>query len=151
MFKLKHSIHAAAAALVFLGAASAGPAADSKAADSKAADCKTADCKSMPMHHHHDDLTILTLVEKATTSADHAAVAKRYEEQAADYEKQAAEHEKLAAQYRKGPRNPKWNNYADLAVHCDNQAKRMKEAAADAREMAQLHGDVAKMTTPETK
>ena len=137
-----------------LSLALAGIALPSLAADARDGDCKTGDCSSMHSTEHHHDIAILALVEKAQTSADHKAVAQRYEEQAADYERQAAEHTKLAAQYRKGvPSKPRASmvTATAAAAHCDNQAKRMKEAAAEARDMAQLHGDMAKLTIPASK
>lgn len=136
MFKL--SRHAALAAAALLGAASLGMAADNP---------------PMPKMEHHD-VTILHLVETATTTADHAGVAKRFEEEAAQFDKQAAEHEHLAAQYRHHP-NP-WAkksagvNTTVMAAHCERIAKSLRASAADARDMAQLHGDVSKVTTPET-
>jgi hypothetical protein len=124
MSKIKHSFYAASA-MALMGAASFGSVSTAYA-----------------------DTSALQSVEKAQSPADHAAIAKRYEKEAADYEKQATEHEQLAAKYRKMPSNPKLNlNATELAAHCDRQAKRMKEAAAEAREMAQMHGDVAKLTS----
>lgn len=135
MFML--SRHAAIAAVALLGAASLGIAADNP-----------------PMHMmDHHDVTILHLVETATTTADHEAVAKRFEEEATQFDKQAAEHEQLAAQYRNHP-NPWANksagvNTTEMAAHCERIAKSLKASAAEAREMAQLHRDVGKVTTPE--
>lgn len=146
---LKKTFYAAVLSLTLVGYATL-----SVAADAKAGDCRSGDCKAMHSAEHHHDVAILTLVEKAQTSADHKFVSERYEEQASDYQHQAVEHEKLAAQYRKGgPSNPRANmtTAAAAAAHCDSQAKRMKEAAAEAREMAQLHGDMAKLTVPATK
>ena len=137
MLKFKHFIYAASAALALLGAHSGVLANEAKT-----------------------DPTTLQMVEKSQSPADHAALAKRYEQQAVDYERQAAEHVKLAAKYRKMPRNPEWTlNSADLwntdsaalTAHCENQAKRMTEAAAEAREIAQLHADIAKLIAAATK
>lgn len=131
---LSYRIRAATATAALFALASVGLAADSK-----------------PTHMtDHHDVTILHMVETASTPADHEAVAKRFEDEAVRYEKQAAEHEKLAAQYRKAPSNPKWNNNASaMAAHCDRLAKNLKDSAVEARDMAQLHRDVGKLTTPE--
>lgn len=95
------------------------------------------------------DMTVESQVEKAHTQAEHDAVAKRFEEEAAAFDKQASEHEKLAAQYRKQP-NP-WGaksgpSVAGLASHCDRVAQSLKKSASEAREMARLHRDVGKLT-----
>lgn len=131
---LSYRIRAATATVALFTLASVGFAADSQ-----------------PMHMmDHHDVTILHMVETASTPADHEAVAKRFEEEAARYEKQAAEHEALAAQYRKAPGNPKWNNNSSaLADHCDRLVKSLKASATEARDMAQLHRDVGKLTTPD--
>ena len=133
MLKLQRFIYAASVALALLGAASGVLASEAKT-----------------------DPTTLQMVENSHSPADHAALAKRYEQQAADYERQAAEHVNLAAKYRKMPTNPEWalnsddlwnTNSTALTAHCENQAKRMTEAAAEAREIAQLHADIAKLIT----
>lgn len=101
---------------------------------------------SMPMHEHRmqHDVTILHLVETAQTAADHEAVAKRLEAEAAQFDKDATQHERLAKQYRRGiGAGPKGNPGA-LAQHCDNLVKNLKASAKDAREMAQLHRDIGK-------
>lgn len=129
---LTRSTFVTTAAAVLLGIASIGNAAEDK---------------SMHKMEHQHDVTILHMVETANTAKDHEAVAKRFDDQAAQFEKQAAEHEKLAAHYRKAPTNPKWNNNSTaLATHCDHLATSLKASAADARDMAQLHHDFAKMT-----
>lgn len=98
------------------------------------------------MHHvDHHNITLEHLVTEAKTTADHEAVAKRLDAEAAEYDKKAAEHERMAVHYRKAPSNPKLNNNASaLATHCDHLAVSMKESARDAREMAQLHRDLGK-------
>lgn len=99
-----------------------------------------------PLHVETHIIVLEHQVETATTSADHEAVAQSFVDEAAQLEKQAAEHEHLAAQYRKAPSNPKWNNNATaLAAHCDKLTQSLKAAAVEAREMARLHHDVAKL------
>lgn len=94
------------------------------------------------MEHQHD-VTILHLVETAQTSADHEAIAKRFEDEATQLDKQAAQHERLAKQYHRGQGVPPKGNAAGLANHCDRLTKNLKASATDARAMAQLHREVA--------
>ena len=102
--------------------------------------------QSMPVHEHRmqHDVTILHLVETAQTTADHEAVAKRFEEEAAKFDKDAAHHERLGKHYRKGLGVGPKGNADSLARHCDNLVKNFKASATDAREMAQLHRDIGK-------
>jgi len=97
--------------------------------------------KPMPMHHQHD-VTIVQLVETAKTRADHEAIARRFDEQAAQFDKDADHHAKLAKNYHAGLGNPKVNT-ASLAQHCDNLVKNLRASAADARELAKLHREAA--------
>jgi len=99
--------------------------------------------KPMPMQMEQHDITIVHMVETAQTKADHEAVAKRLEEEAAQFDKKAAEHKRLADHYHKGVGVGPKANAASLATHCDNLVKNFKASAADAREMANLHRAVA--------
>lgn len=124
---LMRFLHTATVAAALLALASLGTAAE-----------------EMPMHTmEHHDVTITHLVETAQTKADHEAVAKRFEEEAAQFDKKAAEHQRLADQYHKGMGVGPKTNAASLANHCDNLVKNLKASAADAREMANLHRAVA--------
>jgi len=116
----------ATAAAAMLALASVSSAADEKATD--------------PMHHVNIDQQ----VEMAQTQADHEAVAKRLEDEAAELDKQADEHERLAKRYRAGLGVGPKTNAASLATHCDNFVKNLRASANDAREMARLHRDVGK-------
>lgn len=89
-----------------------------------------------------------THVDVADTGAEHHAAAERYESQARDFDKQVAEHVQMGIEYRKRARAQPKMNYVVLAEHCDRLAKNLKAAAAEARELAHLHGAVAKMGTP---
>lgn len=102
--------------------------------------------QSMPVHEHRmqHDVTVLHLVETAQTAADHEAVAKRLEAEAAEFDKQAQHHERLGKHYRKGLGVGPKGNADSLARHCDNLVKNFKASATDAREMAQLHRDIGK-------
>ncbi|MGD9878592.1 MAG: hypothetical protein AB7U95_00500 [Reyranella sp.] len=99
--------------------------------------------KPMPMmEHHQHDVTIVQLVEAAQTRKDHEAVARRFDEQAAQFDKDADHHAKLAKNYHARLGNPKVNT-ASLAQHCDNLVKNLRTSAAEAREMAKLHREAA--------
>ena len=89
-----------------------------------------------------------THVDVADTGAEHHAAAERYESQARDFDKQAAEHEQMGVEYGKRARSQPKMNYVALGAHCDRFAKILKSAAAESRELAHLHGAVAKMGTP---
>lgn len=106
----------------------------------------TAQEKDKPMHEHmmDHDVTITHQVETAKTAADHEAIAKRFDAEAAEFEQQAARHEDLAKHYGYGHGGGPKANTASLAQHCKSLAKNLKASAADAREMAQLHRDVGK-------
>ena len=124
----RHSLHAMTLTAALLGVASVGTAAEEK---------------PMPAMEHQHDITILHLVETAQTSKDHEAVAKRFDEEAAEFDKDAAHHEQLAKQYRHGIGAGPKGNSAALAQHCDNLVKNLKASAVDMREMADLHRGVA--------
>lgn len=89
------------------------------------------------------EITIDRQVEIAQSMADHEAVAQRFEEEAAQFEKQAARHERLSKHYRSGLGAGPKGNPASLALHCERIAKNLRDSAADAREMARMHRDVA--------
>ena len=83
--------------------------------------------------------------EAGQSYGEHEAAALRFENEAKVFDRQVAEHEQMATEYRKLARlNPK-SNYASLANHCDRLAKNLEAAAEQAREMARLHHDVAKL------
>lgn len=103
--------------------------------------------KPMQMQMEQHDITIVHMVETAQTKADHEAIAKRFEEEAAEFDKQAAEHQRLADHYHKGMGAGPKGNPGLLANHCDNLVKNFKASAADAREMANLHRAVAQGLT----
>ena len=130
MFTRNFSI--AAAALTLLGLASMSAVADEKA---------TQQVQQM------QQVTIDQQAATARTRADHEAVAKRFEDEAADLDKQAGKHERLAKQYHSGVGVGPKTNALSLANHCDTFVKDLRAAAKDAREMAQMHRDIAKSLT----
>ncbi len=95
----------------------------------------------------HVEVTMSEQLAKASTPADHKAMAQRFDEEASQLDKQAAEHEQLATQYKQHP-NPNalksaGVNTTVMAEHCDRIAKSLKASASEAREMASLHRNVA--------
>ena len=96
----------------------------------------------MPAQMHaaeHQDVT-------PTTRASHEAAAERLESEAQQLDQQAAQHQKDAVEYRKRIRIMRKFNYAAMANHCDRLAKSLRASATAARELAQLHRDMAKLT-----
>jgi hypothetical protein len=96
------------------------------------------------MHMDDQEMSIDHQVEMARSAADHEAVAKRLDDEATLLEKQAGEHERLAKRYRSGMGVGPKTNAASLAAHCDKLVKSLRASAAEVREMAQLHRDLAK-------
>ena len=70
------------------------------------------------------------MVESAKTPADHEALAKMYDEQAAKASAQAAEHAKMAKSYRNVQR------LSQSATHCERLADYYKSAAEDYKGLA---------------
>lgn len=89
------------------------------------------------------ELTLDNQVELARSMADHEAVARRFEEEAADFDNKAAEHERLAKSYRSGAGLGHVGGAAVLAAHCENIARNLRQSARDARELARAHRDIA--------
>lgn len=94
------------------------------------------------MHMQNPESSIEHQLEIAKTSADHDAIAKRFEDEAAQLEKQAGEHERLSRRYRGGMGVGPKTNAESLASHCDSLVKNLQASAKEAREMARLHHDV---------
>lgn len=105
----------------------------------------SAAAENQPTHAtEHHELTITHLVETAQTRADHEAVAKLYDEEAAQLDRKAADHRRLASHYHKGLGIHQKASSASLAKHCDNLVENYQASAADLREMANLHRAVGK-------
>jgi hypothetical protein len=92
------------------------------------------------------DKEIATLVENAKTAADHEAIAKLYDEEAATARKKADEHRKMGAKYTHFEAgNPKVQlAHFDMPKHCENLAKSYEAAAKEAEDMAAAHRATAK-------
>lgn len=125
------SVYIAAMAALLLAAASIGLASDAK-----------------PKHQMAQDSTIDQMVETAKTAKDHEEIAKSYDAEAEGFDEKAARHEKLAKQYKLGAGIGPKSNPSGLSNHCGRLVKNLKASAADAREMARLHREVAKSIAP---
>ena len=78
----------------------------------------------------------------AKTPADHQAIAATYEKEAARLEEMAKEHDAMAKTYRAASAGKKGMYKASMSTHCQNLAKRYREAAEDNRAMAAEHRDM---------
>jgi hypothetical protein len=76
----------------------------------------------------------------ADTKAEHQALAKYYEDQAAGARKLAERHQQMHRAYVGG----KGYNTQAFAVHCDKISQQQKEIAKDYDALAKLHHDEAK-------
>lgn len=100
--------------------------------------------QDQPTHVEITHVAVEHHADTPDTSAGHSEVATRLRQEADAYDKEAAEHEKDAVTYRQSARLLPKANHANLADHCDRLAKSLKASAAEAREVAQLHADIAK-------
>lgn len=82
------------------------------------------------------------LVAKASTPADHTQLSKHFLEMAAKYKADAETHGGMAARYRRNPGPPRRTG-GDPAIHCDLIARRAREAATSATELAKHHEHMA--------
>jgi hypothetical protein len=81
-----------------------------------------------------------TVIQSATTKADHEALAAHYEQEAKALQDKATEHERMAQAYTKSvyPRMK-----TSLAQHCATIATKYREAAKENRELAREHHELA--------
>jgi hypothetical protein len=93
-----------------------------------------------------EEKNIEELVQNAKTAADHEALAKLYDEEAAKARKKAEEHRKMGARYTHFESgNPKTQlAHFDMPKHCANLTKSYEEAAKEADAMATAHREAAK-------
>jgi hypothetical protein len=88
------------------------------------------------------DATRERVVKLPETAADHASVAKSYEERAAAWRKEADLHHQMAAAYSKA--NPGSSEAAMMEKHCNKLAGDAEKLAEDADTMAGYHHARAK-------
>ena len=93
-----------------------------------------------------DDKNLEALVANAKTAADHEAIAKIYDEEAAKARAKAEEHRKMGAKYTHfESANPKTQGvHFDMPKHCANLVKSYEAVAKEAEEMATAHRAMAK-------
>lgn len=86
-----------------------------------------------------------TEVAMPSTPAEHTAEAAKYEQEATDLDAKAAKHSRMAAQYKaRGTGGSKQAAAAQsIANHCNLIAKAYSSAAAEARELAKMHREMA--------
>lgn len=87
-----------------------------------------------------------TLIEKASTPADHNKLAHYYSLQADKFEAEAKEHADMAKMYRARPgiSDMKRPMSPDTAGHCETLAENLHKAATEARALSAAHAEMAK-------
>jgi hypothetical protein len=86
------------------------------------------------------------LVQNAKTPADHEAIAKLYDEEAATARSKAEEHRKMGAKYThfESANSKTQGVHFDMPKHCQNLTKSYEQAAKEAEAMAAAHREAAK-------
>lgn len=79
-------------------------------------------------------------IAAAKTAAQHEAIAKAYEAEAATFEKRAASHASLAKTYSVPGTKPV---NTEMAKHCSKLSEELQAAAADSRALAAEHRRLA--------
>jgi hypothetical protein len=94
-----------------------------------------------------DDKNLEELVQNAKTAADHEAIAKLYDDEAAMARKKAAEHRKMGAEYTHFAAGGTKGQLAhfDMPKHCSSLVKSYENAAKEAEAMAAAHREAAKL------
>lgn len=88
------------------------------------------------------------LVANAKAPQDHERLAAHFTAKAEQMEADAAEHEALAAQYRANPNMHEMKHPGSQQTysHCVTMAKNLRDAAKQARQLAEDHQAMAKQT-----
>lgn len=86
------------------------------------------------------------LIDNADTPREHELLSRHFAAVAERYEADAARHTRLAARYRKAPTasETKRPMSPDTAAHCERFAKLAGDAAKEAKSLADLHARLAK-------
>ena len=85
------------------------------------------------------------VIEAAQTQAEHEALAKYYEEEAAAARSLAKRHERMATSYLRG-RGSKKGYQPNYSAHCKGIAAKQEEIAKQFEELAKMHRDEAGQT-----
>ena len=89
----------------------------------------------------HDKL--MTMIQTAKTPADHEAIAKIYDQQAAQDEANASMHTRTANLYRGIDPTGGGRGSGQMAVHCKNIAESYTRAGKEHKDLAALHRKLA--------
>ena len=81
-----------------------------------------------------------TVIQSATTKADHEALAAHYEQEAKALQDKATEHQKMARAYTGSVYT---RTKTSLAQHCGTLATKYQEAAKENLELAKQHRELA--------
>ena len=82
-------------------------------------------------------------IAAAKTPADHEAIAKQYDAEAAAAEARAKEHEMMVQTYAVAANGPKNAGAKSMVGHCKNLVKEYKEAATNYKALAADHRKMA--------
>jgi hypothetical protein len=85
-----------------------------------------------------------TLIQTATTPADHTKLANYYRTEAMRLQAEVKDHEEMAASYDKNPAGHPVPKGQTLGAHCRNLAKDISAEAKEASAMATMHEEMAK-------
>ena len=85
------------------------------------------------------------LIASAKTKEDHQKLADYYKAETERLQSEAADHDEMAEAYKSSPYpNPVKQPVAAGEAHCHEMARRFREAAEKAKELAAMHEDMAK-------
>ena len=87
---------------------------------------------------------IVQQLKSAKTAADHEAIAKHYEAQAAEAKKNAELHREMASTYTSGGTSIGKGTTTNFPQHCQNLVKAYDDEASHYTAMAQAHREIAK-------
>lgn len=90
----------------------------------------------MPVHAHAEDIT--SMVANAKTASDHEAIAKHFDEVAADCTAKAEEHNNLITAASNQPRS-----LSSTDKHCNKMIEDLKDCAKQASDLAAAHRKMA--------
>lgn len=90
-----------------------------------------------------DDANVEQMIENAKTPADHEAIAKYYDQEAAKDDEQVQWHQKLLKAYMANPR------FSTMQMHCSRLVDLYKNEAKENRRLAHDHRMMAKPMQPQ--
>lgn len=86
---------------------------------------------------------LLSLIATASTPEQHARLARYYKAEAGRFSEQARDHQEQAEQYKKNPTTSNDKFVRGTVDHCDYIAESLRQSAAKAQELAQMHEKLA--------